>query len=88
VAALNFFKEKRHLFWSERLQLQQIQNRCRIFFQEFLPQRIVAALYDFFEVLTIRSPIPGNSFNFSGVIHELLDSIPVRESISSRPPFS
>src|SRR6266481_6581873 len=43
--------QKRHLLRSKRLQLQQIQNRRRIFLQELLAQRVVAGLNDFLQVL-------------------------------------
>src|SRR5208283_1035128 len=43
--------QHRHLFRPQRLQLQQIQDRLRIFLQQLLPQTVVARLHNFLQML-------------------------------------
>ena len=42
--------KERHFLWPQRLQLQHVQNRRRIFLQQLLSQRVVPGLYDFPEM--------------------------------------
>ncbi len=48
---LEIAPEKRDLLRAERLQVEQVQNRRRIFLQQFLAQAVVAGFEDFADVL-------------------------------------
>ena len=43
--------QKRHFLRPQRLQLQHVQNRRRIFFQQLLSQRIIAGFHNFLQML-------------------------------------
>ncbi len=51
AAGLELAPQKRHLLRPQRLQIQQIQNRLRIFLQQFLSQRIIPGLNNLLQML-------------------------------------
>ncbi len=65
--------QKRHLLGPERLQLQQIQNRRRIFLQQFFPKRIITRLNDFLKMLHHALSDSRKLFQLFRLLHELLD---------------
>ena len=63
-SGLECFPEMRDLLGPERLQLEQLENRFRIFFEELFAQGVVAGLEDFLDVV-------GKALADAGQIHEL-----------------
>ncbi len=65
--------QKRHLLRSQRLQVQNIKQRNRIFLQQLLPQTVVAGLQDFLQMLGHALADARQLFQLVGSFRQFLD---------------
>ena len=65
--------QESHFLRPKRLELQQIQNARRVFFQQLLAQRVVAGLHDFLQMLDHAVADARKFFELFRFLDELLD---------------
>jgi len=73
AARLEFLKQQRSFFGTERLQLQHVQNCGGIFLQKFFAQRIVTGLQNFVQVFHHAIANTGELFQLVGFLGKLFD---------------
>ncbi len=72
-AGLKVGPQKGDFLWAERLQLQHVQKRRRIFLQQLLAQRVVAGLHNLLEMFDHAVADSRQFLELFRLLHQLLD---------------